>query len=532
MTPRVTGSNGRNGHNGSSGLHFNSGMRTKTGRDVLAILFRQRRLLILSFLGLFSAAALLFLFGLDRYEAQTMILVQENERADPAVSGQPNAQPVENHYGVSAEDLTSELELLRSQDLLEQVVVASGLDQQPLSWWERLRGYQHLSKPQRIEKQARDLANRLDIQILKDSDILSVSLRASDPQLAARILQTLDDLYLKKHVTVRRPAGTFDFFHQQTDQYAKGLSQAEAQLVQFVHERGVAYPQLERDTTLQKLSDFEALEGQTQASIAETEHRIKALESKVATLPARQTTLVTTSDNAQLLQQLKSTLLTLELQRIDLLEKFTPDYRPVQEVEKQVAETRAAIQQAEKSQWRQETTDRDPNFELVREELTKAQADLAGYKARASALEQAMNSFKSRALWLEGQDVHQQDLLRNLQTASNNYLLYMGKQEEARIADALDSRRILNVAVAEAALAPTLPVHSDLFYIALAGLFAGLGSLGLSFATDNLNPTLRTPDEVEALLNVPVLASLPKNGRPHANGNGHHRVDRVETHVS
>ncbi|PYV16161.1 MAG: hypothetical protein DMG21_12640 [Acidobacteria bacterium] len=510
MKTGTNGHNGHNGHNGFNGIHPVGRTLGKTGRDMLAILFRQRGVVIASFLGLSLAAALIYFFVLNRYESQTMILVQNSERADPVVTGQSNAQPA-LHEAVTPDQMTSELELLRSRDLLEQVVDATGLDSQPLSLLQRLRGYQKMTKQQRIEKAARDLADKLDVQILRDTDLISVAYPAKDPQLAARVLQTLDDLYLKKHVAVHRPAGTSDFFQRETQQYAKSLSQAEGQLVGFVHDQGVAFPQLERDTTLAKLSDFEALAGQNQAGIAETEQRIHELQGKLATIPARQTTMVTTSDSGQLLEQLKGQLLTLELQRIDLLEKYNPEYRPVKEVEKQIAETHAAIQEAEKSQLRQETTDRDPNFEMVRENLTKSQADLAGFKARAIALGQAVNGFRTKALRFESQDVHQKGLLRAVQTSEDNYLLYLRKQEEARIAEALDSRGILNVTVAEAALVPTLPVHSGLFYLVLGTLLAGLGSVATAFLADHLDPTLRTPEEVEAALNIPLLITVPKD---------------------
>ena len=56
----------------------------------------------------------------------------------------------------------------------------------------------------------------------------------------------------------------------------------------------------------------------------------------------------------------------------------------------------------------------------------------------------------------------QQDLLRTAKTEEDNYLLYLRKQEEARINDALDARGILNVAIAEPATVPALPARSFL----------------------------------------------------------------------
>jgi uncharacterized protein involved in exopolysaccharide biosynthesis len=99
--------------------------------------------------------------------------------------------------------------------------------------------------------------------------------------------------------------------------------------------------------------------------------------------------------------------------------------------------------------------------------------------------------------------------MRTAKAEENNYLLYLHKREEARIGDALDERRILNVAIVEPPAAPALPVHSVFLYLLLAfGLAMGF-SVGTAFATEYFDPTIRTPDEAHGLLEVPVLAWLP-----------------------
>ena len=61
---------------------------------------------------------------------------------------------------------------------------------------------------------------------------------------------------------------------------------------------------------------------------------------------------------------------------------------------------------------------------------------------------------------MQSDSVDQQDLMRAAKADEDNYLLYLHKREEARIGDALDERRILNVAIVEPPVAPALAVHS------------------------------------------------------------------------
>jgi uncharacterized protein involved in exopolysaccharide biosynthesis len=212
------------------------------------------------------------------------------------------------------------------------------------------------------------------------------------------------------------------------------------------------------------------------------------------------------------MQNLKSTLLELELRRSDLLMKFEPTYRPVQEVEQQIAQARDAIAAAEKAPLRDETTDTDPTYEALRAELAKANTELAALQARATATESMVGSYRAQSQRLGQEELLQQDMLRSAKANEENYLLYLRKQEEARISDALDRQRISNVVVAEAATVPFRPQRHRLVFLIVGSLFACLTSVFFAFAVDRWDPSFRTPQEVEDFLGSPVLAAFPKDG--------------------
>src|SRR5512146_414706 len=478
---------------------------TLTLRDVAAVLFRHQRLLLISFVAILLAVLLSGILS-PTYKAEMKFLVRR-ERVDPVVTSQPNAPPQMVQEEISESELNSEVELLNSQDLLRRVVLETGLARKPMA--SRLLG--STDNKVAVARAVRQLAKKLKAEPLRKTNVISVSYESSDPELSARVLKSVADLYMQKHLEVHRPSGEFKFFDQETAQLHRGLENAETRLASFTRKQGVVSAQLERDLTLQKASDLEASLTQTQSAIAETGRRISILQSQIASIPPRMVTQRRTADNPQLLQQMKSTLLTLELKRTELLTKFDPSYRPVQEVEKQIRETRAAIEGETTAPLRDETTDRDPTHEWARSELVKAQAELSGLQARAAADQAALARYRSGARSLQEASIVQQDLLRAAKTEEENYLLYLRKQEEARINDALDRRGILNVAMAEAPTVPALPARSRWLYGLLSMLLAGTASVGLVFTADFLNPSFRTPDEVTAFLEAPVLASLPKN---------------------
>jgi uncharacterized protein involved in exopolysaccharide biosynthesis len=159
---------------------------------------------------------------------------------------------------------------------------------------------------------------------------------------------------------------------------------------------------------------------------------------------------------------------------------------------------------------RDETTDRDANYEWAKGERQKAQVQMDGLNARRSILGAQLAGYRSLARQLGEDAILQEDLIASEKAAQDNYLLYVKKREEARMGDALDEGGIVNVAIAEQPVVPALPVWPA-GAVMLVGLVAALTTgAGGAFAADYLDPALRTPEEALACLDIPVLASIPE----------------------
>jgi uncharacterized protein involved in exopolysaccharide biosynthesis len=474
-----------------------------TPRDVLATLFRQRRVMLIAFAVVLVAAAASGIW-VPKYETQMKILVRR-QRSDVIVTTSANEPSQQFNEEVSEQDLNSEVELLNSKDLLRKVVIAAGLSGAHGATADR-------QSEIRIAKEVRELSKELRIQPLRKSNVILVSYQSRNPEMAARVLASLATAYMEKHLEVHRSTGEFKFFDQQMRQYQQGLDQAQAKLTDFTKDTGVVAADLERDAALRQANDFDSAARQARSSLLETQQRVSTLQNQLQAMKPRMVTVVRTSDNSQLFEQLKSTLLNLELKRTDLLTKFAPTYPLVQDVEQQIAETKSAISAEESKPLREETTDRDPSYQWVKDELTKAQTELSGLAVRAASAASIAAQYHESARRLDQNGLVQQDLVRAAKTQEENYLLYVHKREEARISDALDQRGILNVALAEQPVVPVLPTKSPFSIAVFTLLLAGAFSLSTAFVVDFMDPSFRTPEELANYLGTPVLAALPKRG--------------------
>src|SRR5580700_173859 len=135
-----------------------------TPRDLAAALFRRPRFVAASF-GLVLVAAMLFVAFSARYESHFKVLLRRG-RFDPMVSSRPASAMEFTRPDITEEELNSEVELLRDTDLLKEVVKMAGLVAADTSDSER---------PAEIERAARKLGHRLDVDSLKKSNLIQVS---------------------------------------------------------------------------------------------------------------------------------------------------------------------------------------------------------------------------------------------------------------------------------------------------------------------------------------------------------------------
>lgn len=479
----------------------------RMAKNLIAPLLRRRRVLVIIFLIVFLpiAAAVLFLPG--DYVSETKILVQR-QRFDPVItanSATQDASTTQSMTRLQEEDVDSEIDLLEGDDLLRQVVVQSGLwDHVPT--WRRSLPIPLAPKEERIAKGVRHLRDALEIEPPNRSNIVTVRYHSSNPKQAAAVLKSLANAYLEKHIEVHRPAGSTEFFKHEVEQNRHNLQQATQRLAEFTTREGVVSADAENNTLLQKISEFDASLQNAKGQISSTQQRIQNLQIQLSKTSPRITTQVKTS--AVAIDGLKSHLYELQAKRSELLTKYQPGYRTVKDIDQQIADTQAAITKAETSPSAERTTDEDPVYLLLTSDLAKAQSELAALRASETQTERTLADYRARAVRLEQLGNVQQELLRNQKAAEEIYVASVRKQSDARLSEALDRSRIMNVAIAEAPGVPALPASSPGLRLAGGFGFALLVAIALAFIVDYLDPYFRTRVEVEDYLGLPVLASV------------------------
>jgi uncharacterized protein involved in exopolysaccharide biosynthesis len=479
-----------------------------TARDLLMPLFRRKGLFAVTFVALLLCTVAAAYSLSHQYNAKMEILVNR-ERMDPMVTSQATNQTPVAPPPVTETEINSEVELIKSPDILKEVVLANGLNKVEQGKLSSFLMPAH-DGDWYTSKAVKNLMNGLKIGVITKTDVIEVDYKASDPAIAYGVLNKLASLYLQKHLAVRRPQGSYDFFANQTEKYDRALKDSEMRLAAFGDAAGTAAPDVQRTFMAQELINSDSMLHQAEQAVAADEQRIRNEQAQLKNTPARSSTLETSTTPDVLLQQLGSSVLAAQVKRTQLAMKYDPSYPLVREADDELAQTQAAYTEAQKTKFLNQTTDRDSAYELLRLDLAKTQADLAAQQATVQALQQSRATINRQMVQLEHASLKHSDLLRDVKANEDNYLLYLAKREQEHTSDALDQKRIGNVAIAVPPQMPVLPVYGMPMVLLMGFALALFFSVVTAYAGDYMNSSIRTPSEINEILGIPALASFPR----------------------
>jgi uncharacterized protein involved in exopolysaccharide biosynthesis/Mrp family chromosome partitioning ATPase len=224
-----------------------------TGLKLAEILFalfkRKRTIIVCATAGIIAAAAVYFLYP-PSYESEAKLLVRyvlERSGVDPAEAEKAGSAAANSE---ADRVIGAEIEILTSWDLAVDVARAIGpqrLFPPPQDLFSRVAraiGLKGLLPPSGASATegaaASSIASGLKVLSGKGSNIILVSYKNRDPQIATLVLQELLSRYFVKHLEVHRSAGAFDFVTQQTDQVRARLNQTEDTLKSLKEKTGIA----------------------------------------------------------------------------------------------------------------------------------------------------------------------------------------------------------------------------------------------------------------------------------------------------
>ncbi|HXB69343.1 MAG TPA: hypothetical protein VNY05_13925, partial [Candidatus Acidoferrales bacterium] len=366
-----------------------------------------------------------------------------------------------------------------------------------------------LDKPA-LEKAADELKKKLKVSPVLKANMIRASYSAAKPQEVLDVLKALSDGYLDKHLLAHGSKGAYDLFNRQAMFYEQQLRDLQGQLSTFQERRDIVALGQQKDLNLRKLLDLQAAYSDNQAAQVANTRRIERLHQTLASLVPRITTQSRVVPNQYSVERLNTMLVELQNKRTELLTKYQTQERLVREVDAQIADTRAALERANGISSTEQTTDVNPVRQTLEGDLAKAELSDTEYRAHTASLEKEISNYRELLTSLQGATADDDQFLRNIKEAEDNFFLYSKKREEARIEEAMDRDRIANVTLVEPPRLPVLATPKVSFTVVGTYALGCVLIIGFGFVAGLARPYVYTSWELESITGPPVLASVPQ----------------------
>jgi uncharacterized protein involved in exopolysaccharide biosynthesis len=496
-----------------------------TTRDICGILFRHKAKVIFCFTLSVCAAIAIVFFWPRKYKSESKLLVRlgrETVTLDPtATTGQVIPISMSRETEVS-----SVLEMLHSRVIIEKLVDEMGPDailrpstvatnSGALVSPPNLTSWLNLDPVSDREKAIARVGQCLDSAIEKKSDVITISGTTDSPELSQRIVSKFVHIYLGEHSRLHRSAGSQSFFTEQTELLRKQLGDALAKLRDAKNGMGVVGVENERVILQKEVVDAEMNLAETTTALAAAHKRVDELRKGFLALPERLPTDEVKGFANAAADSMRQELYLLEVREAELSSRFTDDFPGLVAVREQIRNAKAPLSKEEQRRT-QSTTTVNSVHSSVKLTLLTEDANIQSLNAQKLALSDHLSQLRARVHSLNDNEPQIAKLEQEVERCKANYATYCDKSEQSRIDNALQSERITNVNVIQPASLIASPVSPRKNSVLALGILGGLVlGIGAALLAEHLDPSLKSPTDVENRLSLPVLVAIPRVSQRH-----------------
>src|ERR1700690_415032 len=464
-----------------------------TLREYFRVLLKRKWLVLGCVAGIFAVVAIASLRQTPVYEAAGQIVVN---KADSNLITFKDSMPVVDYYDQS--DMDTEVRILQSDLLSLQVIRQLNLDKRP-----EFGGHADQKQPNLVADPLQTDSNRtsallgafrggLRVTLIPNTRIIEIHYSSPDPQLAASAVNTLAATYVEQNFKTK-----FESTMQASDWLSKQLvdlqmkvETSQEKLVRYQKEHEILGIDEKQNITTEKLDELNKEMTTAESDRMQKEAVYRQTQSSDPEVGAAAIIADAGSGNgSSLLDKLREQQATLRIQIAELSTQLGPAYPKVAQLNNQVKEIDHEVQT----------------------EVNKAVDHLRGeYQAalqRETMLRGAFEKQKQEANKLNESAIEYSLLKRDV---DSNRTLYEGLLEKLKEAGVTAGLRSNNFRIINAARVPTSPsepnIPRNLAFALVLGIISGVG---LAFLLENMDNTVRTPEQAQAISGLASLGMIP-----------------------
>lgn len=465
--------------------------------DFITLLWREKWLMIVIFVVLFGLGAAAAMTMKKSYPASASILVRlgqeyvyEPRAGDAARGAVPDTDQV----------IQSESEILGSAELRIRTIQAVGLGRIYPKLAEKYAGADPAGKRRILEEAADGMSKDMAIQTAPDTSVIRLTYKHADPEVAAKVLNTLMEQYLVYRRAVLLDGSGGAIAKEQAN-FEGRLAEADAAYQAFLDNNGIG------DFASQKTS-LATLQAQIETQKYATDAQLEDRTGRLATLEAQ---LAGVSPEIGLYRDVSTAasdkLAQLRLERENLLARYKPDAQPVKDIEAQIAQLTQGVASGRTQTDGAKRYGVNPVYQTLQTEKIQLTAEVAALRKSQAALADQISQVNARLLRLSALEPEFQALARDRDVLQTNVRDFQVKAEQDQAARQIAGSSNDNIRIVERAQTPVKGASLKKPVLILAFLFAGFTALCAGLLRMFLRPGLPTPASASRTLGLPVLAT-------------------------
>ncbi len=427
-------------------------------------------------------------------------------------------------------------ELIKTPKIVRQAVEQEVLSKPPLkkhrgefvTWISGLFGfkipeqtiYEGLSEEEKHRKAVDDLLEALNVEIIRDTDIMKVTVKSSSPERATKLANTIAEIFQDsiKEDMQESMTKAADFATTQLAIIESNRKEAEEELKEFERKEGTILLDKEAEVLLDIRAELDRKIYLASADKIGAEASRETLIQELSNTESKVISSETLSQNP-ILMGLEDKRIDAEIRLSSLKKRYLMgDHLDIKSLEGEINDINSEIANQTEELLSATITSLNPIHLKLKQDIIEAQTNIAGYKASIRRLEIQKESYNDIIQEWPDKKIHLMNLRQKLVLQQNLQDSLMETQRRAEIAKTAE---LGNVRIWDRPIMPEKPVSPKKLLNLLLGVIIGAAvGIGLGFLReylDNTYPSLEDAQQaIEALSDdgkfpVPVsfLAMIP-----------------------
>ena len=345
----------------------------------------------------------------------------------------------------------------------------------------------------------------------KDTEILQVSVTGKSPEQAQQANDLLVQGFIQRltDLSHEEQKDTREFLEQRLGDAKDELTKAEDKLQKYQAENKMYSTDDQMKQVTEKLNIVDKAKAENQLNLETAQAGLNSVNSQLESAG------VSIADSPAI-QQYKTQLAQLEATKASYVGKFTDEHPKMQEINNQIATARASLNDEISKIVAQQAPSSSPVQQGLLADKFKNEAAIAVAKSKQSALD-AMDAENEKLIEsLPEKEEGYVRVKRDVDVTNEIYIMLAKRLEEAKIAEVMVPNE---VQVVDEATLPEKPVKPRkvlvMAIMTVLGLLVGIGSV---VAHAMLYRKVRTAEDVEKELGLPVLGMIPDSDKATASG--------------